>query len=317
MRTRYVAFGLELRSSFRLPGMSPEEAQMLPGLVLELATPAELETAWSGPYGPPTWQGRLGDGRDLTIERGVAGDLLFTYGDDHAEFLLDARRQRLDCAPRHDSLDWQRTLIGKVVPSISVMRGYESLHAGAVDSPDGVVAIAGPSGSGKSTLVTELVHRGWPLFADDELTLAKDDEAVWAHPGAPHMNLALNHPSGLDPRAVGTVLGVLAGERWITVHRRARKTRPVRMICLLERHGSLPLSANMLSANPLLLAPHLLGLSTSAKRQRSRFCLYCDLVERTPLVRLTGDLESTPAKLADLVEHALAHKPMPQAVGIA
>jgi hypothetical protein len=59
MRTRYVAFGLELHSSFRLPGMSPDEMEGLPAL--ELATLAELETAWSGPLGgPPAWRGQLG-----------------------------------------------------------------------------------------------------------------------------------------------------------------------------------------------------------------------------------------------------------------
>jgi hypothetical protein len=316
MRTHYVAFGLEMHSAFRLAGMSPDEMEGLPTLALELVTSAELEAAWRGPDGTPEWQGRLGDGRDLTIERGVAGDLLFTYGD-QAKFRLDAREWRLDCAPRHTGLDWQRALIGKVVPSISVMRGYEALHAGVVDSPDGVVAIAGPSGSGKSTLVIELVRRGWPLFADDELMLKKDDEAVRAHPGAPHMNVALDHPHGPDPQGVCTLLDVLAGERWLTVHRRTQGTRPVRMICLLERGSGLALGAQTLPANPLLLAPHMLGLSTSAKRQSSRFCLYSDLVEHTTLVRLTGDLESTPAELADIVENALADEAVLSAGGIA
>jgi hypothetical protein len=316
MRTRYVAFGLELDSSFRLPGMIPDEMEGLPALALELATLAELETAWSGPGGPPAWRGQLGDGRDLTIERGMTGDLLFTYGD-HAKFRLDARGRRLDCAPCHAGLDWQRALIGKVVPSISVMRGYEALHAGAVDSPDGVVAIAGPSGSGKSTLAIELVRRGWPLFADDELTLEKDDEAVRAHPGAPHMNLTLDLPNGPNLQELGTVLGVLAGEWWLVSHNSTRSTRPVRMICLLERGSRLSPGAQMLPANPLLLAPHMLGLSTSARRQHDRFCLYSDLVERTTLVRLTGNLESTPAELADVVEHALAHESALSAEGTA
>jgi hypothetical protein len=305
MTTRYVAFGLELHSTFRLPGMSPDEMKGLPALALALATQMELETAWSGAGGPPEWRGRLGDGRDLTIERGVAGDILFSYGD-HARFRLDARGRRLDCAPRCAGLDWQRALIGKVVPSISVMRGYEALHAGVVDSRDGVVAVAGPSGAGKSTLAVEFVRRGWPLFADDEMTLEKDDETVRAHVGAPHVNLAPDIFNGSDPQEVGTLLGVLAGERWLTTHKRARRTRPVRMICLLERRPSLALGAQALPANPLLLAPYMLGLSTSANRQRSRFCLYSDLVEHTTLVRLTGNLKDTPADLADIVEHALA-----------
>jgi hypothetical protein len=53
MQTTYVAYGLELRSSFPLPGMTPSVAEMLPSLALGLATPEELDTAWSASDGPP------------------------------------------------------------------------------------------------------------------------------------------------------------------------------------------------------------------------------------------------------------------------
>jgi hypothetical protein len=316
MRTRYVAFGLQLHSAFPLLGMTPEQKEGLPALALELATPAELQSSWSGPSGPPAWRGRLGDGRPLTIERGTAGDALFTYGD-HAGFRLGSRGRRLDCAPRHAGPDWQRALIGKVLPSIAVMRGYEALHAGAVDSPEGVVAIAGPSGSGKSTLLAELLGRGCPLFTDDELTLERDHDGVRAHPGSPHMNLALDAPNRPAPRELGRTLGVIAGERWLSVHIRTRIRRPVRMVCLLERRPGLTPGAETLPANPLHLAPHMLGLSTAARRSSDRFCLYSDLVERTTLLRLTGDLQSTPAELADILAHALARESMLEAEGTA
>ena len=78
------------------------------------------------------------------------------------------------------------------------------------------------------------------------------------------------------------------------------------MICLLERRAGLALDAEMLDANPLTLAPHILGLSSSAERQLSRFELYGDLVEHTTLLRLTGSTSSTPAQLADLLEKTLS-----------
>src|ERR1700727_1627884 len=115
MQVHYAAFGLKLHSSFQLAGMSPDAANELPELTLELVTPEELGVAWSGPSGPPEWQGRLGDGRDLRIERGTAGDTLFVYGE-RARFLLDPAAQRLECAPSHGGLDWQRALIGKGIP---------------------------------------------------------------------------------------------------------------------------------------------------------------------------------------------------------
>jgi hypothetical protein len=308
MQTRYVAYGLELRSSFPLPGMTPSTAEGLPFLALELTTPEELETAWSAPDGPPVWRGRLGDGCDLTIEQGTAEDLLFAYGE-RARFRLDAAKTTLDCAPSQDGLHWQQALIGKVLPIVSVMRGYEALHAGVVDSPEGVVAIMGPSGSGKSTLAIELLRRGWPLFADDVLTLDRTGGAVRAHPGTPHMNLAESLPDAIDPQTLGTTLGILAGERWLAAHTTTKHPRPVRMLCLLERGPSLPLETHTLTSNPLLLAPYMLGLSADAERERSRFCLYADLMESATLVRLTASLEHRPEQLADLIEQALARRP--------
>ena len=322
MTTRYVAFGLDLRASFPLPGMVSDEAQELPSLELELTTPGELERAWSGADGPPQWRGRLGDGLDLVIEQGAAGDLLFSYGDHppargvRARFLLDAGKQRLDCAPTRSNLDWQRALIGKVLSSISVMRGYEALHAAAVDSPGGAVAIMAPSGSGKSTLAIELLRRGWPLFADDVLTLGRTDDAVRAHPGTPHMNLAENLPSDIDPQTLGTTLGILAGERWLAAHTTTKYPRPVRMLCLLERGPSLPLEIHTLPSNPLLLAPYMLGLSTDTERYRSRFSLYADLMECVPLARLTAGFEHRPEQLADLIEQTLVREPELVAEGI-
>jgi hypothetical protein len=312
MQTRYVAHGLELRSRFQLAGMTPDETTAgLPVLALELATPAQVTDAWSGGSGPPAWRGRLGDGRSLRLERGKAGDLLFAYGD-RARFHLDPSACQLKCAPRHTTLDWQRALIGKVLPSVSVMRGYEALHAGVVDSQDGVIAIVGPSGCGKSTLALELMRRGCLLFADDELTLQRNDRAVRAYPGTAHMTL----PDGREPDAWGTVLDTLGDESWIAVGRRSERIRPVRMICLLERRASLRLGGQVLAANPLLLARHMLGLSTSPRRERRRFALYADLVEEATLLRLTGGLDSSPADLADVVERALGCE-LGLAVGVA
>jgi hypothetical protein len=303
----YVAHGLRLTSSFPLPGMAPATGarDLLPSLALALRDPDELERLWSGAAGPPEWRGRQGDGRDLMIERGAVGDLLFTYGD-RARFRLDPGMRRLDCAPRDSGLDWQRVLLGKVIPSIAVMRGYEALHAAAVDSPDGVVAIIAPSGSGKSTLALELLRRGWPLFADDALTLSHEGGDVCAHPGTPHMNVAQSLP---DSGELGSAIGVIAGELWLAAHASATHSRPVRMLCLLERGADLALELQVLPANPLPLAPYMLGLSSDPERRRGRFLLYANLIASATLARLTAGLEHPPEQLADLVEQSLARQP--------
>jgi hypothetical protein len=309
MRTRHAAYGLDLHASFSLAGMRAGSGDGLPSLALERVAPAELEEAWSGPDGPPEWTGQLGDGCTLTIEQGVHGDVLFSYGD-RARFLLNASQQRLDCALLRTGLHWQQALLGRVLPNVAIMRGYEALHASAVDTPEGVVAVAAPSGMGKTTLALELVGRGWPLVADDVLTLGEGAEGVRAHPGTPHMNVSEPPPGAIDPGPLGTTLGTLAGERWIAVHRTADEPRPVRLICLLERGPNLPLEGRPLPCTPLPLAPYMLGLAGDAERERRRFERYADLMSTASLMRLTCASTDRPADLAAVIEQALAEQPL-------
>lgn len=309
MEAIYAAYGLQLVSSFPLPGLRPVPAcDDLPSLALSLLEPAELTAVWSHASEPAEWRGRQGDGRELSIERGVAGDVLFSYGD-VARFRLDPAMGQLDCAPGTACFDWMRVLIGKVIPSISVMRGYEALHAAAVGSPLGVVAIMAPSGSGKSTLALELVRRGWPLFTDDVLALSRSDGTVSAHPGTAHMNVALQHPDDTDGETLGETLAILAGERWLAVRSVAMHKRPIRLLCVLERGLDRELAVESLQPNPLSLAPYMLGLSAERVRRLARFELYADLTASVTLVRLTGGFEHRPSQLADRVEQALALEP--------
>jgi hypothetical protein len=312
MDTLYDAYGMRLESAFALPGMRAPERSLegLPTLTLALEDPEELARTWSATDAAPEWRGRLGDGRELRIERDRHEQLLFSYGE-LARFRLRADMQRLDCAPTEDCLDWQRALIGKVISCVSVMRGYEGLHAAAVDSPEGVVAIMAPSGSGKSTLALELLRRGWPLFADDQLTLARGaSHSLLAQPGTPHMSLAAGQVSAEEADALGETLAILAGERWLAAHNTTAQARPVRMLCLLERADELPLELNTLAANPLALAPHILGFPGDLERRRSRFGVYGDLMHSATLVRLTAGPEHRPEQLADLIERELAPQPI-------
>jgi hypothetical protein len=309
MESHYAAHGLRLCSTFELPGMCPatNESKALPELVVTRVAPGELEQAWRGAGGRTEWRGLLGDGRELTVERGAAGDVLFSYGQE-ARFRLDARMRRLDCAAGADGPSWQRALIGRVIPAISVMRGYEGLRAVAVESPAGVVAIMGPSRAGKSALALELMSRGWPLFADDVLVLSHAYGAVRAHPAGPHMNVDQSLPGELDAEALGSAIAVLDGELWMaaTASTPAAERRAVALLCLLDRGRGLSLGLDALAPSPLALAPYVLGLSSDPKRQRSRSSTYADLVGAAPLVRVSAGLDDNPAELAEMLEQVLA-----------
>lgn len=167
------------------------------------------------------------------------------------------------------------------------------------------------------TLAVEMLRRGGSLFTDDVLVLEQTESAVRAHPGSPHMNLAERPPVAIDPQTLGVTLGMLAGERWLTASMATTDPRQVHMLCLLERAPGLPLKIHALPANPLLLAPYMLGLSMDAERQRQRFGLYADLMQSATLVRLTAGAEHRPEQLGDLLERALARTPEPAAGAIA
>ncbi len=69
-----------------------------------------------------------------------------------------------------------------VLPRVLHTRGQEALHASAVLTRDGVVALCATSGTGKSTTAFGLSQRGWPLWADDAVAFEALDSSIRALP---------------------------------------------------------------------------------------------------------------------------------------
>lgn len=269
----FTAFGLRIDAGFPIPGARSAEGDAgLPRIAVELESPQQLNARWSGTESGAAWRGRLGDGQLLTVEWGRDGDLMFGYGE-RATFRLDATRDRLGCAPVDpEATAWRRVLLTRILPNVAIAHGYEALHASAVVTDLGVVAVPAPSGTGKSTLAQELDRRGWPLFADDSVVLGRGAGGVEAHPE-------------VGDSAVGP--------------------GPVAAVVLLDRVPGMALRAWPLDPSPLPLAPFMLGLPDDEGRDRSRFELYADLVERCRVLRLTADVTDPPVELAETLEGAL------------
>src|ERR1700689_3369216 len=99
MEMFYCAYGLKLSCSVPLPGMlaTTRAIEALPSLEIVMRDAVGLDLAWSGASAPPEWRGLQGDGRELVIERGSTGDVLFSYGD-LARMRLDPQMRQLECA---------------------------------------------------------------------------------------------------------------------------------------------------------------------------------------------------------------------------
>src|SRR5215217_5019656 len=69
-----------------------------------------------------------------------------------------------------------------VLPMALQVFGREVLHASAVLTPQGVVALCAVSGTGKSTTAFGLSRRGWPLWADDAVAFEASESGVAAIP---------------------------------------------------------------------------------------------------------------------------------------
>src|ERR1035441_1963395 len=115
----------------------------------------------------------VGSGRAVVV---ASGDHRFVHGahPDHSGARSDGTRavhhlsadaSVLQCAPSDPAEpSWWRVVLDSVLFTVALLQGYEALHASAVATRDGVIAITAAAGGGKSTLLAELLLRGLGLM---------------------------------------------------------------------------------------------------------------------------------------------------------
>lgn len=305
---RYSGFGLSIESDFPL----------LPVRVGAVGAPAqpirirrsslEAVAALLSTSPEVVWETSFDD-LAYRMERGAAGDYRFEWTG-RAVFHLTSDARELTCAFRdRDDQDATRLLLDTVLWSVSLIRGYELLHASAISQGDESIAFVAGTGGGKTSLAAELLRRGAELLADDVLAMSYDDGHVLVHPAPPVMNLPLNQ-SGTDPDELGQTLAILGEETWINVEAVASTPRRLTAVCVLDRQDS---GSPRLRAHPggvLALLPHAFGFPGSRARLGRQFEILSDLVADTPVLSLSAAASCTPAELADLVERELTASPL-------
>jgi hypothetical protein len=295
----YRVFGLGLSSTFELPGVAPLEAAE-PGVTLRLAADGEAAAAWPG--GEALFEGKA-HGEPLKLERSAEGSHRISHGQ-HTRFVIDSEAEQVLCAPADaDGACWKRVLLDTVLGCVTVLRGREALHASAVHTRDGVVAMVAPSGTGKTSVAAALVDRGATLVCDDLLALERTGgQSVGAQPGAPVMSL----PRVLADGWKGAKLAEFDGEAWVGAPACPPGPLPLAAICFLRRRAGLDQRVVPLQPSPLEVVPHLVDLALGPERERLRFELVCDLVETTPSFLVDASDAAAPEAIADLVERAAA-----------
>jgi hypothetical protein len=297
----FRAFGLCVVTDFPLPALA--DARPAPGPVTLAARLERYEPPWRRPGDQLVWE-TVFDGVPYEHYRGASGEHRFVYGD-RAAFRLSPDHTSVTCAlVDYDDPGWQRLFLDTILWSCSAIRGFELLHASAVTSARGALAIVTVTGGGKSSLAAELVARGRRLLCDDVLAIDRQGGRVMAHPGPPVMNLP---PAG--PAEIGRTLARFDDEAWVAVERSESEALPLEAICLLERRPGAPLALERWEATSVDLLPYLFAFPDGPERAARRFEAVGEVAAEVPIHRLSADLDVPPAELAALVERELDPDP--------
>lgn len=138
------------------------------------------------------WSRTSGNPRGFTTRAvcpGVKGGRLRRLGNlffaQHGRALLvvNADQSFIYCHTRDDPVDGmiRHLIIDHLAPRLLGSRGALVLHASAVATSAGTLAMLGPSGCGKSTLAVALARAGASHLADDAVLLEGDGECLVAH----------------------------------------------------------------------------------------------------------------------------------------
>jgi hypothetical protein len=307
-----AAFGLSLIVDVPPPGAweaRPFREPGLPSLQIRSVTAQAIEHSWSG-LRAIGWEAVI-DGAPFIVERGIEGDHRFVHGAQpdqsgvpsdgtRAVHHLCADASVLQCAPS-DSAEpsWWRVVLDSVLFTVALLQGYEALHAGAVATPEGVIAVTAAAGGGKSTLLTELLGRGLALMADDVLVLeSRGTETPLAHPAPPLMTVPATRIPMLGEVDPLETICSLDEERWIAVPVYPEPL-PLKALVVLDRRPGSQTSLEKIEDPLAPLMGSLMSFPRSPERQQTRFELASALSSTTTLWRLTADLDTPADILAD------------------
>jgi hypothetical protein len=149
---------------------------------LTTVDPAEIDAAVAGV-----------DQRAVLERHRIEGGLgVGVYACESGEYLIEAPGHGRYLIAADDGLppeNWQRALLGQVMPLAATLRGMELIHASAVSLGGRAHAFWGPSGAGKSSIAAHVIALGGTPLTDDALALEATPLGVNAHPGPRRANV--------------------------------------------------------------------------------------------------------------------------------
>lgn len=173
----YLLCGLRVRSGLELPELPiwTGAADMPPDVTIRLG---EVPLALPDAVTP---------GRYLSV--GADGAVL-VHIVDLARFLVrDGREIVVQILNVDAGTSVRVILLNAVLAYLLHQRGAYPLHAAALRTQHGIVAIAGDRGAGKSTLSHRLIEHGFDLVSDDMTLISEEAETMQVIPTYPRLKL--------------------------------------------------------------------------------------------------------------------------------
>ncbi|HEY2108430.1 MAG TPA: hypothetical protein VGH17_00940 [Candidatus Acidoferrales bacterium] len=194
MSFTYSVFGVTLRSTASIPGLSPlqipaerVDIELDLGSIEPFATARSSHSesvvyisAYTGPSGAPA----------LRILQGQNGLFHLVYFDG-MQFWMDRHGTKLWASwPSESSVEDAATyILGPVLGLLLRFRGITCLHASAVAIGTSVVAFVGAEGAGKSTTAAAFARAGFAAVSDDVVALVEREGDFFVSPSYPHLCL--------------------------------------------------------------------------------------------------------------------------------
>jgi hypothetical protein len=304
-RWRANAFGLDIDLSFAAPGLP--EATGPPGprrTTADLVPPADIDADWPTDGVERMVEERFGEGEPArTIDaHPQAGYRL--YAEHFGLARLSPSGDRILCSPPDvEPWNWQRFLVGRILPWAAVLRGFEVFHASSVVVDGRAIAFVGATGAGKTSLAIQLVTRGAGFLTDDVLALDHDGGSLMAHPGAAIASVRPAEREAISDdtwRSLGSELGH-SGKTYVSVPREERAV-PLGAVYFLRASGG-PTIETLERPDPrLLLASTFVMNVRTPERLRNQLDVCAAIVQHVPLFWLEIETGTGARRLAERVE---------------
>jgi len=303
------AFGIDLRSAFRVPGvLEPDAAGRVHGagrrrvdLILREAAGANAD--WPAAKAERTFELRQPGGQSVfTIDHEPdAGYRVWIDG--LGQCVIDPEGKRIVLSPPRGPSRWH-LLIGQGLPIAAALQGLEVLHASAVRIGGQAVAFVAASGTGKTSLALHLLAHGAEFLADDVVALEADRDMLMTLPGIGLAHVPLSERAELERAGVPMSRSSRPGAKHHVKVALAESPVPLGAAYFLERTGDVH-APEIIPIDPpdpcLLLGATFVSHVPSAQRLITQLDVCSRIARTVPLFRVRVPLHGQAAALAERI----------------